>query len=213
MRCLPLKLLAATTILLLASSITAQAQYTGALHSARPLDESTMDVGAYLGIFDGERGAGTPSAAFGQARYGLFPSGDAGLKFGLVDRDDGGNTGILLAGDMQWALLSPNWGDAFWFSFGPEISLYDVTGLRVWGFAGNLSASYDFDVRARRIAPYMRLTVRLEAIDADRGGSDTDLQIGLNPGLIWEAADFFDFVGELQMDDNFGFLAGLNFKI
>jgi len=208
------KLLAAAVIMLLAGSLPAQAQFTGALHSARPLDEKTTDIGAYLGVFDGDKGTGTPITVFGQARYGLFPAGDAGLKFGLIDPGyEGSNAGVLLAADMQWALLAPRWGDAFWFSFGPEISLYDVTGVSVWGFSGNLSASYDFDVRTRRISPYTRLTVRLEAIDPDHGDSETELQIGVNPGVIWEATDFFDFVGELQLDDQFGFLAGLNFKI
>jgi hypothetical protein len=165
-------LIFAAVITLLACPHPAQAQFTGALHSARPLDEHVMDVGAYLGVFDGDRGSGTPISVFGQARYGMFSAGDGGLKFGLVDPGyEGSNTGILLTGDMQWALLAPRWGDPFWFSFGPEISLYDVTGMRVWGFAGNLSASYDFNVRTRRISPYMRLTVRLEAIDPDRGDS------------------------------------------
>lgn len=207
--------IAGAIAVLLLFSLPAGAQIAGSLHTARPLDPKTSDVGGYFGLTDGEGRAGTTVAAFGQVRHGLFSAGDGGLKFGLVDIDDGGNVGLLLAGDMQWALLAPRWGDNFWLSFGPEISLYDAAGKRVWGFAGNISASRDFGVHGRRISPYARLTLRLEAIDHDNPmrKSRSELRVGLNPGVIWEAGGYVDFVAELQFDHQFGFLAGLNFRI
>jgi len=203
-------------IILLLSGVTTSAQFVGALHSARPLDQKTTDVGAYFGLFEGPRATGTTVTVFGQTRHGLFPMGDGGLKFGLVDFDNGeDDVGIILAADLQWALLAPRWGDRVWLSAGPEITMYNTSGMRGWGFAGNLSASYDFEHRGKSISPYGRLTIRLESIDYDnpKHKVTSELQVGLNPGVVWEISEFLDFVGELQLDDQFGFLAGLNFRI
>lgn len=213
---LAIRSIAGTAIMLLMGSAATYAQFVGALHSARPLDQKTTDVGAYLGVFDGEKAAGAAITTFGQVRHGLFPMGDGGLKFGLVDLDTSeDDVGVILAADLQWALLAPRWGDRVWLSAGPEIILYDAGGVRVWSLAGNLSSSYDFTNRGNTVSPYGRLTIRLESIDYDnpKHESDTDLQIGLNPGIVWQVGDLLDFVGEMQFDDQWGFFAGLNFRI
>ncbi len=211
-----LRSLGAVIVALLLSSIPAGAQLTGSLHTARPLDQKTTDVGGYFGLLDDKGKAGTAIAVFGQVRYGLFASGDGGLKFGLVDLDTGkDDVGIVLAADLQWALLAPHWGNQFWLSVGPEITLYDAAGVRVWGFAGNVHASHDTNLRGKRVSPYGRLTIRLESVDHDnpkRKGT-TKLEIGLNPGVVWQASDLLDFVVELQFDNYFGLFAGLNFRI
>ncbi len=196
--------------------IPAQAQVTGWLHSAKPLDSGTTDIGGYVGFFDGGGGSDAPISIFGQIRHGLFATGDGGLKFGLADMDAGGkDVGLVIAADVQWALLAPRWGDPFRLSVGPEISMYNGNGARNWAFGGNLAASHDILIRAKRITIYGRLNLRLEAIDFKKTGksSHTDLAIGLNPGFIWEVNEFFDLVTELQFDDQIGILAGLNFRI
>ena len=202
----------AIILLGLTSVVPACAQYTGALHTARPLEYRTTDVGPYIGLFDAEGESGTAVSAFGQARYGLFAAGDGGLKFGLVDFGRRSDVGLLLVGDLQWALLAPRWGDALWLSIGPEVGLYSVSDAHLWSFAGNLIASYDFEGNFRRISPYGRLTVRLEVSD-NKHGSDTELQVGFNPGVRWEVSDFLDGVVEMQWDNRIGILAGLNFRL
>lgn len=201
---------------LLFGAIPAQAQVTGWLHSAKPLEVKTTDVGGYVGLFDGAGAEDTPIAVFGQVRHGLFATGDGGLKFGLVDMDTGHeDVGLLLAADMQWALLAPRWGDPFRLSVGPEVSFYDGDGARTWAYGGNLAASHDVLLRSSQITIYARLNLRLESIDYKKAhrSSRTDLEIGLNPGVIWEVNEFFDLVTELQFDDQVGVLAGLNFRM
>jgi len=201
---------------LLAAPSPSAAQIVGCLHSAKPVDLRATDIGGYIGLYDGAGSEDMPIAIFGQIRHGLFAAGDGGLKFGLADSDAGGDdVGLVLAADMQWALLAPRWGDPFWLSVGPEITLNDGDGARVWSFGGNITGAHDLLIRATKITIYGRLNLRLETIDYDHKNhsSDTDLEIGFNPGFIWRATDFMDFVGEIQLDDQVGILAGINFRM
>ncbi len=201
---------------LFVAGASAQAQLTGFLHSAQPLEQGNTDAGAYFGLFNAERGSGTPLSVFGQVRHGLFNAGDGSLKFGLVDLDAGNDdVGVVLVGETQWGLLGPRWGDSFSLSFGPEVGVYDAAGVRVWSLGGNAAVSQAFLARGREIVLYSRLNVRLELVDynAAKMDSDSDLKIGLNPGMMWEIGDLFDLVVELQIDDAFGFLVGMNFRM
>ncbi len=201
---------------LLMAALPVEAQMTGWLHSAKPLDLHATDVGGYLGLFDGAGKGDMPIAVFGQIRHGLFANGDGGLKIGLADSDSGADdVGLLIAGDLQWALLAPRWGDPFYLSTGPEIALIDGDGARIWAFGGNVAVSHDLLIRASQITFYGRLNLRLEVIDYEHKNwsTDTDLEIGLNPGFIWKATEFFDIVGEVQFDDQIGVLGGFNFRI
>jgi hypothetical protein len=205
---------AVAVVALAATSV--MAQVTGCLHSAKPLSPGSTDFGGYIGLFDGAGYSGTPLAVFGQLRHGLTATGDGGLKFGLVDMDAGDDDiGIVLAGDAQWALLAPRWGDPFWLSVGPEISVYDGDGTRTWAFGGNLTASHDLLIRANTVTIYGRFNLRLETLDFKKSGrsSDSDLEMGLNPGFIWKTSGFFDLVGEIQFDDQVGVLVGFNFRM
>ncbi len=200
----------------LASTSLSWGQVTGSLHSARPLAPATTDVGGYLGLYDGEGHADIPVAAFGQVRHGLFSAGDVGLKFGLVDPDHRhADIGFVLAADAHWAILSPRWGDAFWLSGGPELAVQDGEGARIWSYGGNLHGSYEFLIRNTPATIYGRLNLRIEVTDPDHRGADnsSDLQLGLNSGVIWPANDLIDFVGEVQIDDLLGVIFGVNFKI
>lgn len=203
---------------------TARAQIAGALHSARPLELGTTDVGGYFAFIDGAKGVGSLRAVFGQVRHGLIPGGDGGLKFGLVDVDN--DVGLLMAADLQMAILAPRWDDPFWLSIGPEVTATSGTDINVWSFGGNLSCAYDIFVgphsatrqrsnRQHWLSLYARLNLRLEIIDHNKAGksSGTNLELGLNPGVIWEANEAFDVVAELQFDDWLGILVGINFRL
>lgn len=203
-------------MMLCLAAVPAQAQVTGWVHSAKPVDVGATDVGCYFGLYDGAGSGDMPVAVFGQIRHGLFANGDGGLKAGLADSDAGGDdVGLVIAADMQWALLGPQWGDPFRLSAGPEISLIDGDGARVWAFGANIAASHDLLVRASTLTLYGRLNLRLEAVDYEHKDweTNTDLEIGFNPGFIWRATEFFDVVGEVQFDDQVGVLAGINFRI
>lgn len=198
------------------AALPAEAQVTGWVHSAKPVDRGATDIGCYLGLFDGAGSDDLPVAVFGQIRHGLGADCDGGLKAGLADADAGGDdVGLVMAADIQWALLAPHWGDPFRLSAGPEISLSDGDGARVWAFGANVAASHDLLVRANTLTLYGRLNIRLEAVDYEHKNwdTDTDLEIGFNPGFIWQATEFFDVVGEIQLDDQVGVLAGINFRI
>lgn len=52
------------------------------------------------------------------------------------------------------------------------------------------------------------------ALRADAKGNDnTDLNIGGVAGVKWELSDLIDALGEVVLDDEWGMVLGLNFKL
>ena len=43
--------------------------------------------------------------------------------------------------------------------------------------------------------------------------TDTSLEIAVITGVKWEVSDLLDLLGELVIDDDLGFIFGVNFKI
>jgi hypothetical protein len=65
----------------------------------------------------------------------------------------------------------------------------------------------------RILEPYGRLQLRIERTDFDRLEDKTDFELGLNLGTAFELSRTVRAIGEIQFDDEFGFLFGAEFGL
>lgn len=214
------KILASVFVLALAT--TARAQILGQLTDARVLDQGHSQLGGYIGIYDDN-----VFSLFGQFRYGLSPSMDAGGKVGFVDLSHG-ESGIGVAGDVRYQLLHQrpastrqaanpvdlSLGGGLEFYFGDAISIFSIE------FNGMVSHRF-VSAGGRGMTPYGRAQLRIQRVSVDVGppfgnASDTKGEFGINAGGEFEFAQQLSAVGELQLDSSdlgdFGLLFGLNYR-
>lgn len=219
MRRLTVVILAALGLFLSVSA--AQAQFTGQLSTARTLPTGKYDLGGYFGVYE------YAFAFFGQFRGGAADHLDLGMKLGVISESGGShfpgdNTGILLGGDLKYQLMRAMAKDPFDLSIGIGLEFSAVSHFNIFSFGANFIGSYDFDLSGGRvISPYARLNLRGERahfeIDSPSvlgGGSvtDNDFQVGLNAGASLKVSNTLQILGELQFDENFGFIGGLTYS-
>jgi len=206
------KLFALALVLLFATS--ARAQFLGQLTDARVQDQGRSLVGGYLGIFDDN-----VLSLFGQYRYGFTYGVDGGFKFGFVDA--GPDDGIGVAGDVRYQLLrqrpatTQQAENPVDLSLGGGLELFFGSDNTVVSFQFNGMVSHRFQSQTGRgMTPYGRTQLRIERVS--NGGSNTDVEFGINAGGEFEFAQQLAAVGELQLDSSpladFGLLLGLNYR-
>jgi len=199
-------------LLLLASSV--EAQFSGQLSTARTLPTGKYDLGGYFGVYDGA------FAFFGQFRGGVSQDFDLGMKLGVINIDPGSRTGVILSGDLKYQILDVRAKDPFDLSIGAGLEFFSVSDFNTFSFGANFIGSYDFDLsKGRVISPYGRLNLRGQREHTDFGPwwmgeshTDTDFHAGLNPGVSLKVSNNLQIIGELQFDDNFGFIGGLTYS-
>ncbi len=216
MRRLTVAILLAVGLLFMVSA--AEAQFTGQLSTARTLPAGKYDLGGYFGVYE------DAFAFFGQFRGGAADHLDLGLKLGMISESGGShfpgdNTGVLLGGDLKYQLLNAMSKDPFDLSIGMGLEFSAVSHFNIFSFGANFIGSYDFDLSGgRTISPYARLNLRGERqhIDIDipffrEGVTDNDFQVGLNAGASLKVSPSLQILGELQFDENFGFIGGVTY--
>lgn len=207
-----------TVMLLLGLLIVApsvQAQFLGQLSTARALPVGEYDFGGYFGVYE------DAFAFFGQFRGGVVEYLDLGVKLGMISYDFGkeSSEGIILGGDFKYQLLDANLKDPFDLSIGAGLEFFSVTDFNVFSFGANFCGSYDFPLaKGRVITPYGRLNLRGQREHLETGPywdkdiTDTDFQAGFNAGVSLKVANYLKILGELQFDDNFGFIGGITYS-
>ncbi|MCI0597263.1 MAG: hypothetical protein L0Z48_12080 [candidate division Zixibacteria bacterium] len=213
------KLFALAVVLMFATS--ARAQFLGQLTDARVLEQGHSQLGGYIGIYSDD-----VLAFFGQFRYGLAQSIDAGGKIGFVDLA-GGESGVGVAGDARYQLLhqrpptTQQVGQPVDLSLGGGLEFYFGDVISIFSIQFNGIVSHRFvSAGGRGITPYGRAQIRFERVSVDLGpfgdASDTDGEFGINAGGEFEFAQQLSAVGELQLDSSeladFGLIFGLNYR-
>lgn len=211
-------------LILIAAVCPVQAQLLGQVTTARTLVPGANDIGGYLGLLDHY------TTVFGQYRRGLSSNLDFGLQFGLVDPDaPGADAGVIFGGDLKYNVMSSGY-DPFDLALDLRSSFFDVSHLSVFSIGGGILMSRDYAISPGGVlTPYGGVVMRLDhrsvdasfrtnvlsaALRADNNGTDnTDLNIGGVAGVKWEMSDLIDALGEVILDDEWGLVLGLNFKL
>lgn len=183
------------------------AQFSGQLSTPQTVANGYSRAGGYIGIFDGGLGV------LGQYRYGVASYTDIGFKLGIIDFSSGwrhhSNTGFDAAFDFKYLAMETRMKDPINLSVGGQIEFTGIEGPDIVSFAGNVVGSYPVKLRNGRILePYGRLQFRIENQD-----SNTDFQIGFNPGVSFEINKTVRAIGEIQFDETDAFYMGLDFDI
>ncbi|GAB4320777.1 MAG: hypothetical protein Kow0074_11330 [Candidatus Zixiibacteriota bacterium] len=196
----------------IATASPSHAQLLGQVSTARTLVRGANDMGGYIGLFEDY------TTLFGQYRRGLSSNMDFGLQAGLIDPDiRGADAGLILGGDLKFNVMSAGY-DPFDMALGVRGSFFDISNMSVLSVGGAVILSRDYSIEGGGIlSPYGSVNIRLEHASFDNNGgfdnNDTDLEIGGTAGAKWELSDLIDALGEIVLDENWGLVVGLNFKL
>jgi len=204
------------------SAFSASAQFLGQLSTAQTLNKGKTMLGAYLGVYE------DAFSLFGQFRHGVVRYLDVGFKMGMLNLDPGygeGKTGLTFGGDMKYWFMERESNDPLDLSLGAGMEFLKIADYSLFTLGGNVVASYGFEYgRQKSVTPYGRLNLRWERESFKKIPNpvwgwqkgekvDTHVDVALSLGADLKLSQDFNVVGELQIDDNVGFVAGLNYKI
>jgi hypothetical protein len=209
-------------IIIMLSTFSASAQFLGQLSTAQTLHKGETMAGAYLGIYD------DAFSVFGQLRHGIVRYLDLGFKMGMLNLDPGygeDNTGLVFGGDLKYWFMERKSGDPLDLSLGGGMEFLKISDYSLFALGGNVIASYEFEYgRHKSVTPYGRMNLRWERASfarswrwmwgVERGDwTHDDMDVALSLGADLKLSQDFDLVGELEIDDNVGFVIGVNYKI
>jgi hypothetical protein len=200
-------------IVLLFAVGVAEAQIYGLLHPAKPVRHQSLMGGAYM-LLAGSADIGVA----GQLRYGASRNLDIGGKLGFLTEGDGG---ILLGGDVMGQLIHSGANSPINLSLDGSLELFFEDNFTFFVISG--TGIIDDEIRlenGKPLRPYGALALNIVTIDFDTpglgGGSDTELDITLNGGIVYGFSSQMDILGEISIssigDGEVGINAGLNFR-
>jgi len=197
----------------------ARAQFLGQLSPAPTLNPGQASAGAYLGVYE------DAFSIFGQFRYGIARYFDLGLKMGMIRWSPGygeSNTGLTVGGDIKYWFMEQGAGDPLDVSLAVASEYLNVSDFSIFTLGGNVIASYQINyAEGKSVTPYGRLNTRWERAEfpnspvtgQEGSWSDDELDVSLTMGAEMKLTSDLNLVGELQIDDNVGFIAGLSYSI
>ena len=180
----------------------------GQLSTAEVVPQGAIDVGGNVGFFD------DANAVFGHFRMGLVSDAEFEVKMGLDDTERGDDPHFMISLSVKSHFLKRE----DWVMPDMALSLfadyYDVgPDAEVWVLGSGIIGSHPIKVSPNvNLTPYGRLNFRAERLN-DAGFKDTDFDIGLNLGVQYAHSNRTQFYGEFQIDDQWGFISGVNFAI
>lgn len=210
-------ILAATMFLCFVSE--GRAQFLGQLGPAPTLNQGQASAGAYLGVYE------DAFSVFGQFRYGIAKYFDLGLKMGMIRWSPGygeSKTGLTVGGDIKYWFMEQGAGDPLDVSVAAASEYLDVSDFSIFTLGGNVIASYRIEyAEGKSVTPYGRLNIRWErdhfpdspVIGKEGSWSDDEMDVALTMGAEMKLASDLNLLGELQIDDNVGFIVGLSYSI
>jgi hypothetical protein len=208
-------------IIILLSAFSVSAQFLGQLSTAQTLPKGETMLGAYLGVYD------NAFSLFGQLRHGMVRYLDFGLKVGMLNLDPGygeGNTGLTFGGDVKYWFMEQKANDPLDLSLGGGMEFLKITDYSLFALGGNVIASYEFEyAQQKSVTPYGRLNLRWERASFKRSlylwgwekghWTHDEMDVALSLGADLKLSLDFSIIGELEIEDNVGFVAGVNYKI
>jgi len=217
------KIFVITIVTVLFSISSASAQFLGQLTPAPTLNKGDGLIGAYMGVYE------DAFSVFGQFRYGMAKYVDLGLKMGILNLDPGygeGSSGLALGGDVKYWFMERNTGDPLDASFGIGTEYMNISDYSIFTLGANAVVSYQINYHERKsVTPYGRLNVRWERVSFENSWrwplgwkyagnwTDSDMDIALALGADLKISSNLSLIGELEIEDNVGFVAGINYNM
>lgn len=175
----------------------------------------------HVGIFEDAR------LVTGTIRYGIATPVDISGSLAIMDHDASGDVAIMLGGDIQWRLTHADLGDPLDIAIGGMVEYYslDITNsnnVSNLGIGFNLIGSRPVKLEnGFNFTPYGRLNLRVDRTQTEVVAPafpynkaklhDSKFNIGVNVGSVFPLSGKVNLVGELQIDDQLGIFAGINF--
>ena len=159
-------------------------------------------------------GLADANTVFGILSYGLSDHTDGRIKFGIID-DNADNTEIMFGADFIYNLISTEElnNGPFDMGLGGFFEYYDFNNASIWQFGGQFIGSYPLILsNESRFVPYGRVNVRVESLNSDVV-DDSNIEVGFNAGVEWEATKDINLFGEFQFDGNDGLYLGIQFRM
>jgi hypothetical protein len=186
----------------------AAGSHFGSLTTARTLGMGHGAFGLGVGLAD-------RTSFVGSFNYGLSKFTEGRVKLGLVDVDYGGDSEIKLslAADFkyQFMVMDKVSNSPLDMATGAFLEFIDFDGASMLQVGGHLIGSYPVLLsNGKLLSPYGRLNIRMERYS--NGGSDSEMEFGLNGGVAFEMTKTINIYGEFQIDGNDGIFLGIDFR-
>lgn len=208
-------------VLVLGLASNSSGTFLGQMRSAETSGMGSLNLMGNVGIFENAR------LVTGTVRYGIATPVDITGSLAIMDHDASDNVAIVLGGDLQWRLTHADLGAPLDIAIGAMVEYYSLS-ISSRDNSSNVSLGFNF-VGSRPVklengfdfTPYGRLNLRVDRSQSkltsetfpDRitSSHDSKFNIGVNVGSIFPLSGKVNLVGELQIDDKLGFIAGINF--
>ncbi len=186
----------------------------GALSTAQPIGQGVGDFGVGLGL-------GDATTFMGMFTYGMSKYTNGRLKLGLFD-SDGSDAKFVFGADFAWQLFAANKekNRPVDFSLGGLFEYADLDHASIMQIGGFGTAAYPITMKnGQQLTPYARLNLRIERVSWDYPAnsilddSESNLELGFNGGVKWQATSTMSFFGEFQLDGNDGLFLGMNLNV
>ncbi|MDD4051892.1 MAG: hypothetical protein PHR28_08355 [candidate division Zixibacteria bacterium] len=197
----------ATIILVVLMAGTASAQFLGQMSPASVLPTNSGKFGAYAILAEHSTGV------VGSLRYGFSDYLEGRARLGFIDPESG-DMGVIFGGDFKYLLWKYKENqNPIDLSLGGFLEYCDNDYSSILGLGGSVIGSIPFHLNNNRtIEPYARLNLRMQRQSFDHGAdSNTDLKGGVNIGALFLVTPLVDFTAEIQIDDEWAFMVGVDF--
>lgn len=210
-----------TLLLVLGVASNSQGVFLGQMRSAETSGMGSLSLMGNVGIFDDAR------LVIGTVRYGIATTVDITGSLAIMDHDASDDVAIMLGGDLQWRLTHADLGAPLDIAVGAMIEYYSLD-INSRNNISNVGLGFNL-VGSRRVkaengfnfTPYGRLNLRVDRSQSEQRSNlitgqvtkenDSKFNIGVNVGSVFPLSGKVNLVGEIQLDDQLGFLAGINF--
>jgi len=196
-----MKLCSFIVVFIILTSSTVIGQYSAQVSPAETVFQGKSQGLCYVGIYD--EGLGL----VGGLRYGIGGYSDVSFRLGFIDFDKN-DDGFVLASDFRYQLMEIRIEDPLDLSAGGLFEFVRVKGSSNYSLGAFLVGSRNVALKDdMALWPYGRLVLRW-----DKHGSEDYTNLGFNAGVSLELNKTTLVSGELQFDDNFGFIIGIAFN-
>ncbi len=216
-----MKNLILTLLLALGLACSAQAAFLGQMRSAETSGMGSLNLMSGVGVFEDAR------LVMGTVRYGIATPVDITGSVAIMDHDASNDVAVVIGGDLQWRLTHADLGAALDFAVGANVEYYSLDVSRLHnvsnvGFGFNLIGSRPVKLEnGFNFTPYGRLNLRVDRSQSKvtheatpariTKEHESEFNIGFNVGSVFPISGKVNLIGELQIDDQMGFFAGINF--
>lgn len=228
------KMIAAIFAVVLLSAAPSQALMIGQMRSAETSGWGSLNLTTGIGIFDNVK------HVFGTARYGIASQVDLSGSLALLDQEADDDASLLFNADVQYQFMQSKLGYSFDMAAGAVFEYFSYgsgpVDASVWTIGLNYIVSKPVKLdNGFAFTPYGRLNVRSDHYSAETevvvqgipgttsriskllgsqatvSADESDFNIGVNLGSVFPISSKISLTGEVQIDDEVGFLGGITF--